>query len=310
MAAAGHDLTYLALSGVLAHVGRADQAPPTAQPGGRLRRRRDAVGAGGAGRAGRAGNLRRRPGGRRGHGRRCRPADGAAVPGPGRQVSGRRTVAPTCSTPAHRSTTATGADGGWLAVAAIEAQFSALLDGLGLADEDLPDQHDRSGWPVLRSRFAAVIAGRDRDDWAARFEGIDACVAPVLDMGEAPLVHPRQGATGVRRCRRGPNWSRLALLPHPAAEPQARALAPTRRRAPAWGVPRRTSKRPGRRRRRHLIGNRGRSGEQGTPTRRCCADGPCRSSPGRCRGMMVRTTRRRGGTPRCRRRSPRTATTR
>ena len=49
-------------------------------------------------------------------------------------------------------------------------------------DNDHQEQHDRSGWPVLRSRFAEVIAGRDRDDWAARFEGIDACVAPVLDM--------------------------------------------------------------------------------------------------------------------------------
>ncbi|EHR61164.1 CaiB/BaiF CoA transferase family protein [Saccharomonospora cyanea] len=79
------------------------------------------------------------------------------------------------------------ADGKHVAVAALEPPFYAqLLDGLGLTGADLPGQWDRAGWPRLRKRFAAVFATRTRDEWAARFEGTDACVAPVLSMTEAP----------------------------------------------------------------------------------------------------------------------------
>ena len=79
------------------------------------------------------------------------------------------------------------ADGGYLAVGAIEPQFYAmLLEGLGLAGEDLPGQMDRENWPVLKARFAEVIGGRTRDEWAAVFEGSDACVAPVLEPDEVP----------------------------------------------------------------------------------------------------------------------------
>lgn len=77
------------------------------------------------------------------------------------------------------------ADGRAVAVGAIEPQFyAALLDGLGLADADLPDQHDRSGWPTLRERFAQMIASEGRDHWAAVFDGTDACVTPVLSFDE------------------------------------------------------------------------------------------------------------------------------
>jgi crotonobetainyl-CoA:carnitine CoA-transferase CaiB-like acyl-CoA transferase len=86
--------------------------------------------------------------------------------------------------------TYTTADGGAVAVGALEPQFyAALLAGLGLADAGLPAQYDRSGWPELRRRFTEVFAGKDRDDWAEIFAGTDACVSPVLGMGEAP-GHP------------------------------------------------------------------------------------------------------------------------
>ncbi|MEA1070980.1 CaiB/BaiF CoA-transferase family protein [Sphingomonas sp. LY160] len=69
-------------------------------------------------------------------------------------------------------------DGKFLSIGAIEPQFqAALYRGLALAPG--------SG----REETAAVIALRSRDDWAAHFAGTDACVAPVLDLGEAP-VHP------------------------------------------------------------------------------------------------------------------------
>jgi alpha-methylacyl-CoA racemase len=86
------------------------------------------------------------------------------------------------------------ADGGYMAVGALEPQFyAALLAGLGLTDAGLPAQHDRSGWPVLRERFAAAFASRSRDEWAEVFAGTDACVAPVLSMAEAP-AHPHATA--------------------------------------------------------------------------------------------------------------------
>ena len=69
-------------------------------------------------------------------------------------------------------------DGKFLAVGAVESQFrEALYKGLAL----------RPG--SVREEIATVIASRTRDQWAAHFAGTDACVAPVLDLGEAP-VHP------------------------------------------------------------------------------------------------------------------------
>jgi alpha-methylacyl-CoA racemase len=88
------------------------------------------------------------------------------------------------------------ADGGHVAVGALEPQFyAALLEGLGLPD-DLPGaQYDVAHWPEHRRRFAAAFASRTRDDWAAAFEGTDACVTPVLGLEEAP-AHPHLAARG------------------------------------------------------------------------------------------------------------------
>lgn len=90
-------------------------------------------------------------------------------------------------------------DGQHMAVGALEPQFySRLLEGLGLDSEDLPRQHDPSGWPILRERFAAVFASRTRTEWEAVFTGTDACVAPVLSMAEAAdHPHMRHRATFV-----------------------------------------------------------------------------------------------------------------
>lgn len=88
------------------------------------------------------------------------------------------------------------ADGRAVAVGALEPQFyAALLEGLGLATEELPAQHDRSGWPDLDRRFAAVFRQRTRDEWAAHFAERDACVAPVLDLAEA-AEHPHLAERG------------------------------------------------------------------------------------------------------------------
>jgi alpha-methylacyl-CoA racemase len=86
------------------------------------------------------------------------------------------------------------ADGEWLSVAPIEPHFwVVLLHGLGLADEDLPDQYDQAAWPALKERLAEVIRSRPRDEWVQVFAGTDACVAPVLSFTEA-LEHPQMQA--------------------------------------------------------------------------------------------------------------------
>ena len=69
-------------------------------------------------------------------------------------------------------------DGKFVAIGAVERQFQeALFKGLAL--------RPGSG----REEIAAVIKSRTRDEWASHFAGTDACVAPVLDLEEAP-VHP------------------------------------------------------------------------------------------------------------------------
>ncbi|HEY0360460.1 MAG TPA: CaiB/BaiF CoA-transferase family protein [Mycobacteriales bacterium] len=88
------------------------------------------------------------------------------------------------------------ADGGYVAVGALEPQFyAALLAGLGLDPAGLPAQYDPAGWPVLRERFTAAFAARARDEWAAVFGDTDACVTPVLSLAEVP-GHPHLAARG------------------------------------------------------------------------------------------------------------------
>ena len=60
---------------------------------------------------------------------------------------------------------------------------------------DVPDQLDRSTWPAMKERLAAVFRTKTRDQWCALLEGTDACFAPVLDPGEAPH-HPHLAQRG------------------------------------------------------------------------------------------------------------------
>jgi alpha-methylacyl-CoA racemase len=86
-------------------------------------------------------------------------------------------------------------DGGFMAVGAIEPHFYAeFLDLVGL-DEDPAVQFDTQRWPELKQRIAARFMARTRSDWEERFAGSDACVFPVLSMGEAPN-HPHHRARG------------------------------------------------------------------------------------------------------------------
>jgi alpha-methylacyl-CoA racemase len=90
------------------------------------------------------------------------------------------------------------ADGGWISVGALEAQFHAvLLDKLGLADDpQFERRHDRAVWPELRGKLSARFLEKPRAEWCAIFEGTEACVAPVLSLDEAPR-HPHNLARKV-----------------------------------------------------------------------------------------------------------------
>src|SRR5690606_37748989 len=71
-------------------------------------------------------------------------------------------------------------DGEWMAVGALEPQFyQAFVEGLELDPDDLPAQMDRTGWDRMREEFAARFATRTRDEWEAVFAGTDACVVGV-----------------------------------------------------------------------------------------------------------------------------------
>ena len=82
------------------------------------------------------------------------------------------------------------ADGGYLAVGCIEPQFYAeFLKGLQIDPASLPGQLDRAQWPSIKAKFAETIAQQPRAHWEQVFEGTDACVAPILTPEEA-FVHP------------------------------------------------------------------------------------------------------------------------
>ncbi len=86
------------------------------------------------------------------------------------------------------------ADGKWLAVGALEPQFfDALVAAMGLDARVFADRWNPASWPAMRAALEDAFARRTRDEWAAIFEGADACVAPILDLDEAPR-HPHNVA--------------------------------------------------------------------------------------------------------------------
>ena len=125
---------------------------------------------------------------------------------------------------AHYYDTYETADGGYISIAALEPQFyGQLIDRLGL-DRDrfiaagfpLGDAAARARWPELKQELAAVFRSRTRAQWCELLEGTDVCFAPVLTPGEAPR-HPHHVArgtfvemNGIVQNAPGPRFSRTA----------------------------------------------------------------------------------------------------
>lgn len=218
---AGHDINYLALAGVQAHIGRARQ-PPTPP----LNLVGDFGGGGMLLAFGICAALVSRAATGEGQVVDAAMIDGASLlmaPLAGAHAMGfwsdeRGTNLLDSGAPFYDCYEC--ADGGHVSVGAIEAPFfAALLDGLGLDESWAAHQNDRDRWPALRSEVAERFLTRTRDEWAEHFAERDACVAPVLTMGEAPK-HPHNAAWG--------GWIDVAGVPQPGPAPRFSATpAPT-----------------------------------------------------------------------------------
>ncbi|MDP3610956.1 MAG: CaiB/BaiF CoA-transferase family protein [Rubrivivax sp.] len=118
------------------------------------------------------------------------------------------------------------ADGKHIILAALEPKFFAqLVQRLGLDDSFVARQYDRRSWPALRTAIADAVRRHTRDEWCLRLEGSDVCFAPVLSFQEAPQhVHARARASfvtvdGVVQPAAAPRFDRTPAA-HPRPAPQ------------------------------------------------------------------------------------------
>jgi alpha-methylacyl-CoA racemase len=104
------------------------------------------------------------------------------------------------------------ADGKWVAVGALEPHFwSALVTALGLDEATTPTPYAPQDWDACKKVLAETFRTRTRDEWAAVFEPLDACAAPVLTLAEA-LQHPHNVARG--------SFTTVGTAPMPAPAPR------------------------------------------------------------------------------------------
>ena len=116
-------------------------------------------------------------------------------------------------------------DGHYITLGAIEPQFYAqLLRLLNLDDIDPTLQYDARHWPQLKQRMATTIHQKTRAEWQSLLEGTDVCFAPVLSLTEA-AEHPHNKSRGLfvdvngqRQPAPAPRFSRsVARSPSPGA---------------------------------------------------------------------------------------------
>lgn len=87
------------------------------------------------------------------------------------------------------------ADGEYISLGSLEPQFFAeMVEKLGIDAQGI-DQNDRSTWPEMRVRLTEAVKAKTRDEWCEILDGSDVCFAPVLSLAEAP-EHPHNAARG------------------------------------------------------------------------------------------------------------------
>ncbi len=193
---AGHDVNYIALSGALAAIGRAGQAP--ALP---LNLVGDFGGGGMLLAAGVLAALLEAARSGQGQVVDASMVEGSALLmtlfyemlGQGSWSSERGTNIVDSGAPYYDVFETR--DGGYVSLGSIEPQFFAELLARLEIEFDSSRQTDRAAWPELRKRIAEAVARRTRAEWEERLAGTDVCFAPVLDMREAPR-HPQSAARG------------------------------------------------------------------------------------------------------------------
>ncbi|MBC3868880.1 CaiB/BaiF CoA transferase family protein [Undibacterium oligocarboniphilum] len=240
--AAGHDLNYIALSGMLHAMGRPDGPPPPPL---------NLVGDFGGGAMMLAFGvvcalLEARQSGK------GQVIDAAMVDGTallGAMLYGFRAYgawndqrgANLLDGGAHFYDTYTCADGKFISVGAIEPQFYALLlKSAGVSDPAFQQQMSVAAWPELKQKLGAIFASRSRAEWCSIMEGTDICFAPVLDMGEAPS-HPhnqqRQNFTEVAGVVQPAPAPRFSRTPAQISRPPARPGEQSAEILHDWGIP-------------------------------------------------------------------------
>lgn len=183
---AGHDINYIAVSGVLSMLGRAE-APPYA-PGNIIG---DFAGGGAMCFLGILLALLSRQRSGKGQIVEANMVDGSAymatMPRLARQGpmwNGPRGLNVLDGGCPYYATYETKDAGQYFAVGALEPQFyAAFVKGLGLEDA-LPAREDRANWPILRQIFERRFREKTRAEWEAIFDGTDACATPVLCQNE------------------------------------------------------------------------------------------------------------------------------
>ena len=241
--AAGHDLNYIALTGALHAIGRADSPPPPP-----LNLVGDFGGGGLMLAYGILAALLERARSGKGQVVDAAMVDGAAALMAiifGAHTSGwwrDERAANMLDGGAHFYDCYETKDGKYVSIGSIEPQFYAqLLELTGLKGEPLPHQMDRSSWPKLKERLAAIFKTRTRDEWCDLMEGTDVCFAPVLSLAEAPEhAHMKARNTfveveGVRQPGPAPRFSRT---PGVIERPPAHAGEHTDEALADWGFPR------------------------------------------------------------------------
>ncbi len=225
---AGHDINYIALGGVLAHVGRAGQAPlpPLNLVG-------DFGGGGMLLAFGIACGLVEAKASGQGQVVDAAMVDGSAIlmtMFAGMMKSGAHTNergTNLLDTGSHFYDVYETSDGQYVSLGSIEPQFYAeLLKLSGLGEEpDLPAQLDKGQWPAMKARLAAIMASKTRQQWCDIMEGSDVCFAPVLTMSEA-AQHPHN----VQR----QTFVEVAGITQPAPAPRFSRTEPAIQGPPAW----------------------------------------------------------------------------
>ena len=252
--AAGHDINYIALAGVLEHIGTADDPVPPLNLVG------DFGGGGMLLALGVLAALFERQASGQGQVVDAAMVDGAAS----MMASYWGMLAAGTFDPSRRQANVLdgGApfygvyrcrDGRHISIAAAEPQFWAeLVDRLGVdLGVDPVSRLDPRTWPELRKRLEAVFAERTQTEWCELLEGTDVCFAPVLTMDEAAAHRHNVARGGVhRRCRRAPARHGAAVRPEHPLDTDAAGAAGTPQpgRARRAGSQRLRDRRPRRRR--------------------------------------------------------------